>query len=114
MKQLKNALKTLRISQWLLLAAAICILAIIGMGNTENRASLSTEEEKRMERILSEIEGAGKTTVMISCGEGNEKHGVVVAASGIKNIQTMLEMQRAVQTLTGLDLNQIEIVISER
>ena len=70
-------------------------------------------DEKRMERLLSSIEGAGRVSVMISQGTDGEIAGVVVAASGADDLRVMLELQRAVRTLTGLELDRIEIVKSK-
>lgn len=109
-----NALKTVQKVQWLALAAAVCVLLILGMGSGGKQETVSTAEEIRMERILSEIDGVKSVSVMISYDARQEKSGVVVAASGRDDVRTMLELQRAVQTLTGLELNQIEIVISKR
>ena len=114
MKQLMNALKTVQTVQWLAVAAAVCVLLMLGMGSGGKQETVSTAEEIRMERILRGIEGVKSVSVMISYNEQQEKSGVVVAASGQDDIRTMLELQRAVQTLTGLDLNHIEIVISKR
>lgn len=114
MKQLMNALKTVQKVQWLAVAAAVCVLLILGMGSGGKQETVSTAEEIRMERILSEMDGIKSVSVMISYDAQQEKSGVVVAASGRNDVRTMLELQRAVQTLTGLDLNQIEIVISKR
>ena len=114
MKQLMNALKTVQKVQWLAVAAAVCVLLILGMGSGRKQETVSTAEEIRMERILSEMDGIKSVSVMISYDAQQEKSGVVVAASGRNDVRTMLELQRAVQTLTGLDLNQIEIVISKR
>ena len=109
-----NALKTVQKVQWLAVAAAVCVLLMLGMGSGGKQETVSTAEEIRMERILRGIEGVISVSVMLSYNEQQEKSGVVVAASGRDDIRTMLELQRAVHTLTGLELNQIEIVISKR
>ena len=70
------------------------------------------DTEARMERILSRIEGAGRVTVMLSGGEGAIE-GAVVAASGAGDARVVLELQRAVRALTGLELEKIEIVKSK-
>lgn len=114
MKQLMNALKTVRRTELLVIAAAVCVLLILCMGNTDTAETLATDEEMRMARFLTQIEGVEKASVMISHGPDQQKSGVAVAAVGTDDIRTLLEIQRAVQTLTGLDLNQIEIVISRR
>lgn len=111
MKQLFESLKSARKIEILVIAAMICVLLVLYMGDI-NPAGGASEEEKRMQRILSEIEGAGKVSVMIASRDESGISGVVVAASGADNIRVMLELQRTVQTLTGLNLDQIEIVKS--
>ena len=50
---------------------------------------------------------------MISRNAEGEIGGVVVAASGADDLRAMLELQQAVRTLTGLELDRIEIVKSK-
>ena len=112
MKQLFEALKSARKIEILVILAVICAFLVLWMGGggTANR---SDGEEARMERLLSSIEGAGKVSVMISQGRDGETEGVVVAAPGADDLRVMLELQRAVRTLTGLELERIEIVKSK-
>ena len=64
------------------------------------------------QRLLSGIDGAGKVSVMIAQGSDGEIGGVVVVSSGADDIRVKLELQRVVRTLTGLELEKIEIVKS--
>ena len=110
MKQLGEMLKGARRIEFWIAAAAICALLALALGG--GTSSVSDDTEARMERILSRIYGAGKVTVMLSGADGTPG-GAVVAASGADDFRVILELQRAVQALTGLDLEKIEIVKSK-
>ena len=111
MKQLIEALKSARKLEICIAVAALAALLALSIGGgTGQQAS---EEELRMQRILSRIEGAGRVSVMLS-GDGMCCMGAVVASSGAEDISVMLQLQRAVRALTGLELEQIEIVKSGR
>lgn len=110
MKQWMEALKSARKIEILVMAAMLCILLVLWMGGRE---SSSNEEEQRMARILSRIDGAGQVNVMIASNAEGDIQGVVVAATGADDVRVMLEIQRAVRTLTGLNLEEIEVVKSK-
>ena len=110
MKQLFEALKSARKIEVLILFATICVLLVLWMSG--DGAGCMDSEEARMERLLSGIEGAGKVSVMIAQGSDGEIGGVVVVSSGADDIRVKLELQRVVRTLTGLELEKIEIVKS--
>ena len=106
MKQLGELLRGARRIEFWIAAVAVCALLALAMGGGN---SSTGDAEARMERILSRIDGAGRVTVMLS-GEEGAVEGVVVAASGAGNARVVLELQRAVRALTGLELEKIEIV----
>lgn len=112
LKQVINALKTIGKLQWLALAACIGILLLLGMKTGDKPESIYTNEELRIASILNGIEGVKDINVMISYDAQAERSGIVVVADGAINVRTALEIQRAVKTLTGLKLEQIEIVNS--
>ena len=108
---MKQLFETIRAARWLeptLLLALVCILVVLALGS--GGESAASEEEARMQRILSKIDGAGRVHVMIARDDGGECTGVVVVASGAEDVEVMLRLQRAVQALTNLELSQIEIV----
>lgn len=111
MKQWLDALKSARKIEVLIIGAAICIALVLWMGGEKGISA--NDEEARMAAILSEIEGAGRVTVMISRDDENQIRGAVVAASGADDIRVILEIQQAVKTLTGLELENIEVVKSK-
>ena len=110
MKQLGEMLKGARRIEFWIAVAAACALLALALGGGAGSEPVGTEA--RMERVLSRIEGAGRVTVMLSDAEGAPV-GAVVAASGADDVRVALELQRAVRALTGLELEQIEIVKSK-
>ena len=108
MKQLFATLKAARWLELTIAAGLICILLVLALGSGSGDAA--SKEEVRMQRILSRIEGAGRVSVRISEDGSGGCAGVVVVASGAEDVGVMLRLQRAVQALTDLDLDRIEIV----
>ena len=108
---MRKLFETIRAARWLELCIAvglICILLVLALGNAGGR--IESDNEARMQRILSEIDGAGSVRVMIAEDESGACTGVVVVASGAGDIEVMLRLQRTVQALTGMELSRIEIV----
>lgn len=112
MKQWIAAIKSMGKMQKLAIIAAVAVLLVFGMREKAEEGNVSTEEEMRIERIIEKIEGVKTASVMISYDDKQERAGIVIVADGADDIRTMLEIQRAVKTLTGLQLEQIEIVNS--
>lgn len=112
MKQLMQALRGAKRIEILVIIAMLCTLLVLGMNSVDTETPVDTPEA-RLERILSEIEGAGRVKVMLTY-DGDAVQGCVAAAEGADEIAVVLKLQRAVQTLTNLELNRIEIVKSKR
>ena len=112
MKQLTEALRGAKRIELLVIIAMLCTLLVLAMNSGDGDVTAYPQEE-RLERILSEIEGAGRVKVMLTT-EDDVVQGCVVTAEGADDIAIMLKLQRAVQALTNLDLNRIEIVKSKR
>lgn len=114
MKLLVEAFKSARKAEIIIVAAALLMLILLSLGNSFPVDGAVTDEERRMQRILSQVEGAGSVKVMLSTDESGELLGAVVAASGAGEIAVQLRLQQAVHTLTELELDQIEVVKSKR
>lgn len=112
MKRLGELLRGARRIEFWIAMAAVCALLALALNRGGARSGAS-DAELRMERVLSRIDGAGRVTVMLSGGEDSPT-GAVVAASGAGDARVMLELQRSLRALTGLDLDKIEIVKSGR
>ncbi|MBQ8507914.1 MAG: hypothetical protein IJ466_10860 [Clostridia bacterium] len=110
--QFIEALKSARKLEIFILLAAAAILLVLMLGGDGDSGGNTLEE--RLERILSSIDGAGRVSVMLmENGEGSCT-GAVVSTPAADDISVSLQIQRAVKTLTGLELEQIEIVKSGR
>lgn len=119
-RQAAERLRGARHIEWVLLAialAAALMLLTDGSGQTES----STALERRMEGVLSVIEGAGRVRVLVNQGEAAptfsgqslQPSGVVVVAEGAGDMKVKLALQRAVQALLGVAADQIEILSME-
>ena len=114
MKLLVEAFKSARKAEIAIIAAALFMLFLASFGNTIPSGDAVTEDERRMQRILSQIDGAGMVKVMLSTDETGELLGAVIAASGAGEINVQLHLQQAVHTLTELELDRIKVVKSKR
>lgn len=113
MKQLIEAFKSARKTEIILIVSAICAL-LLCLAGASPKSEITTPEEERMQRILSRIDGAGSVRVMLSSNEDGEHRGAIVVAPGAEEIEVQLKLQQAIHTLTGLELDQIEVVKSKR
>ena len=109
MKRLLQAFRSAGRLDLFLITAMICVLLVLYLNGGGGAGDASSEA--RMEKILSEIDGAGRVSVMIA-GEGGALRGAVVAAEGADDMRVYLELLRAVRALTGLETNCIEIIKS--
>jgi flagellar basal body-associated protein FliL len=82
---------------------------------TENSEETATEEvytdyEKKLAAVLSQIDGVGKTNVMITYdSDGKEVIGVIVVAEGADDPLTEIRIRRAVATALKIGYNGIEV-----
>lgn len=113
MKRLGGLLRGARRIEFWITLAAVCALLALAMNPGDSGSGGGSEVERRMERVLSRIDGAGRVTVMLS-GDAESPTGAVVAASGAGDARVVLELQRSMRALTGLELDRIEVVKSKR
>ena len=87
-------------------AAALCLL--LGLGGSAPAGQ--TDEEARLARVLSAMEGAGQVEVAVVYGaEDAAPCGAVVVAEGADSVAVRLQLTRAVCTLLGLEAEQVDI-----
>ena len=103
-----------RIEVFLVLAALAACVLLLGRGAQTAQDTL----EARMAAVFSQIEGAGRVSVILSRGEavsGSEGAvtGAVIVAQGASRAGVLLELQRAAQALLGLELDSIEVLRME-
>lgn len=105
-ERLRGAPKT-----WLFAALALAALAALLL---TNRAPVSSEArsplELRLERILSGIEGVGRVSAMVAQDDGGAVTGVLLVCDGEVGLRAGLRLQRAVQTLLDVDLEDISVI----
>ena len=68
-----------------------------------------TEEEKKLADILSEIEGIGKTKVMICNGTEEQINGVIVVAEGANIPLVELQIKNAVAAALKVNFNSVKV-----
>ena len=100
-----DRLKGLRYGEILLAAAVIAACALL-LGRSGGGDAL----EKRMEAVLSQVDGAGRVRVLVSRTDEGAATGAVIVAEGAHSVRVLLELQRAAKALLGLELDQIEVL----
>ena len=116
-RQTAEKLRGARHIEWVLMAALLSAAILLTSGGARSRAE-STYLERRMETVLSCIEGAGKVRVLVnSSGSAaafsdyaEHPAGILVVAEGAGDMRVKMELQRAVQALMDVEAEQIEIL----
>lgn len=93
------------------LALALVLIAVAMLVFMQQADSAALSDEARLERLLSQIEGSGEISVMLSGEEGGYK-GCVVIAEGGNDMRVVLKIQRAVQAALDISCENIEIIAS--
>lgn len=88
--------------------AALAFMAALAMA-VMSAGDGDTELEKRLERALEAVKGAGEVQVMITTDSDGAVIGVLVVADGAEDISVRLDILHAVRTLMGVDSKQVEI-----
>lgn len=112
MKPLLERLRGARRIEWFaaLVLLALLILALTGGGPARPSANVESSLEKRLESILSQIDGVGRASVMISLDEAGRPVSAVIVARGLEDVRPALEIQAAVRTLLGIDAGRIRVI----
>lgn len=116
-RQAAGRLRGVRHIEWVLLAVALSALLLMTSG-ADGGETESTQLERRMEQVLSLIDGAGRVRVLVhspdaaaAFASGDESaSGVLVVAEGAGNMKVSMELQRAISALLGVEAEQIEIL----
>lgn len=108
-------LKDNRIRDVLLLAVLAIILIVAAwkiFGSNEEQETLSystaTEAERKISRLLTEIDGVGEASVMICESEDGVK-SVVVVCEGANDLQVIMNVREAVSAALGTEEKEIKI-----
>ena len=107
---MRSLLERLRAARHIELGALIVALAVLALvltgSGSSGRDDSATSAERRLCRLLEQIDGVGKVSVMISEDGG----GAVIVASELDDLRTALEIQSAAKALLNIDLNRIRVI----
>ena len=120
-RQAAERLRGARHIEWALLAVVLAALLLIAANEPDTGEYEATALERRMEQVLSCIEGAGEVRVLVHSADAvsafapqdGQTVGVLVVAEGAGSLKVNMELQRAVQALLGIEAEQIEILTKE-
>lgn len=95
---------------WLILALCGCVALCLLMGLWEPASTAQTQQEARLARVLSAMEGAGNVEVAVFYQEeAGIPCGAVIVAQGADDVAVRLSITRAVCTLLGLESTQVDV-----
>lgn len=97
----------------IIIALVLIIYSGVSEKKTEETSAVMDEEETRLSKVLSSIEGAGQVEVMIVREDGVVT-GVLVVAEGAKDIGVMLKLLDATSTVMGVDKSVVEVYQMEQ
>ena len=112
-------------NQWLILLLVGILLVVIaiptksdtekdtGFRMTEDEDANATEMEKRLESILSQMQGIGEVHVMITYRQENQVEGVVVVAEGGEQGVIVQKITEVVRALFDVDSHKIKVIDSK-
>ena len=103
-------LEGLRAARYVEVGVLLAVLAVLGLmltgGASREGGATSTEAERRLSRVLEQIDGAGKVSVMIS----DDGTGAVIVASELDDLRTAMEIQQAARAVLNLDLDRVCVI----
>ena len=95
----------------ILLCIGILLLVIaIPSGNHSATRTQSDNLERRLENILSQIEGIGEVHVMISTDNYDEVQGIAVSAQGGHQAIIAKEIVEVVRALFDVEMHKIKVI----
>ena len=75
----------------------------------ENTLVSYTSTENKLADILSDLQGVGKTKVMITQSENGTIDGIIIVAQGAENTLTEWRIRHAVKTAMNIDYTRISV-----
>lgn len=91
----------------------LVVIAAVAFGGKSNsftvNSSSRSENEEKLVRILTEIDGVGKAEVMITENADGTVEGVVVVCEGANDIMTKNDVINAVKTALKIEKNNIAV-----
>lgn len=113
MSAFQSAMSKLRRSGGLLAVALLAALMILMMESQSATTDAVLPIENRLRSVLSQVEGAGEVSVLVNEDENGAIVGVCVLTPNADDVATVFRLQRAVQTVLGVDNDRVEILSME-
>ena len=119
MRRAMERLRAVRHIEWALLALLAAAALMLLSSSSPDGTGQGNELERRMEAVLECVRGAGEVRVLVNGTENSDPFsgqgdraviGVLVVAEGAENLNVSMALGRAVQTLLGIEADQIEIL----
>ena len=107
-RYLREKWKDLLLIGVLAIALLFAISRVFGGNKEKTIASSMTETERKVSRLLQEIQGVGEAEVIVCETEDGTKN-VVIVCDGAKNIRVILDVREAVAAALGTDENSVKI-----
>lgn len=99
----------LRKDGWLLAVMALAAVLCLTLGVMEESVPAQTEDEQRLERVLSAMAGAGNVDVAIHYDGDAIPCGAVIVADGAQDAAVRIRLSGAVTTLMGLEADRVAV-----
>lgn len=99
---------------WLLLVLAFVVVLCVALSAVERVPAGQTEEEARLSRVLSAMEGAGQVEAAVfyapgAQGEAAAPCGAVIVADGAADVAVRIRLAQAASTLLGVEAEKIDV-----
>lgn len=93
-----------------LLVGILLIVIAIPTDGDEIQTSTGTSLENRLEKVLEQMSGVGKVSVMITYQEDEKVEGVAIVAEGGDNAVVVRNITEVVQALFNVDSHKIKVI----
>ena len=102
-------IRSARKLEWIVLLVAVALAALL-LFDADGNAGSATELERRLEKTLCSVEGAGKVHVMVTQRDDGSIAGVLIVSEGAGDIAVRLRLAQAAKTLLDIELCHIEVM----
>ncbi len=93
-----------------LLVGILLIVIAIPTDSGEIQTAAGTSLENRLEKVLGQMSGVGKVSVMITYREDENVEGVAIVAEGGDNAVVVRNITEVVQALFNVDSHKIKVI----
>lgn len=96
----------------LAIALTIAVWQVFFTDRTQETTAVMSENEKKVSRILKEIDGVGEASVMI-CETEDGVRSVVVVCEGANNLHVLMNVREAVAAALGTEEKAIKVYLKK-